>query len=299
MSQRRFPSFRHMLLSFPRMPVPAQFSSAIYALGAVGAWGVSDFLGGYTARRFNSFFLSAIGHAAGFTMVFTIAAANHMSPPAARSMAWAMLAGLCGGTALALFYRALSQGNMGLAAPVATVIGAAIPAVFTIWVEGLPQPMAMAGFGLALIGIWLISRPEKSGRPQGLGLALIAGLGFAGFYIFMKQAGSGAALWLAACSRGASLVVTAIITLAGRKFRPFYAGGAVIGALAGCLDVSGTVMFVRAAQTGRLDTAVVLTSLYPVITILLARTFLNERFTVWKTVGMAAALAAVPMIARG
>ena len=69
--------------------------------------------------------------------------------------------------------------------------------------------------------------------------------------------------------------------------------------LAGCLDVTGTVLFVRAAQSGRLDTAVVLTSLYPVITILLARAILKERFTAWKTVGMAAALAAVPMIARG
>ena len=69
--------------------------------------------------------------------------------------------------------------------------------------------------------------------------------------------------------------------------------------LAGCLDVTGTVLFVRAAQSGRLDTAVVLTSLYPVITILLARAILKERFTAWKTAGMAAALAAVPMIARG
>jgi drug/metabolite transporter (DMT)-like permease len=281
------------------MSAPAQLSSAIYALGAVGCWGISDFLGGYVARRFNSFFLATVGHAGGFSMVFAIAAGNHMALPAARSMTWAMMAGASGGTALALFYRALAQGNMGLAAPVSTVIGAAIPAVFSIWIEGFPKPLAIAGFALALMGIWLISRPEESGRPQGLGLAAVAGLGFAGFYVFMKEAGSGAAVWLAACSRGASLVVTAIITVGGKKFSPFYAKGAVIGALAGCLDVSGTVMFVRAAQTGRLDIAVVLTSLYPVITILLARAILKERFTPWKTAGMIASLAAVPLIARG
>jgi drug/metabolite transporter (DMT)-like permease len=68
---------------------------------------------------------------------------------------------------------------------------------------------------------------------------------------------------------------------------------------AGCLDVTGTMLFIRAAQTGRLDTTVVLTSLYPVITVLLARAILKERFTLLKTAGMAAALAAVPMIARG
>jgi len=281
------------------MPAPAQIPSAIYALGAVGTWGVSDFLGGYTARRFNSFFLAMLGHAGGFAMMFTIATLNHMPLPATRSMAWAMMAGASGGTALALFYRALAQGNMGLAAPVSTVVGAAIPAVFSIWIEGFPRPPTFAGFGLALLGIWLIARPEESGRPQGLGLAFIAGCGFAGFYIFMKEAGPGAAPWLAACSRGASLVMTAIITVAGKKFSPFYAKGAVIGTLAGCLDVGGTVMFVRAAQTGRLDTTVVLASLYPVITILLARAVLKERFNRWKTAGMIAALAAVPLIARG
>ena len=282
------------------MPISAQYASATYALGAVCCWGISDFLGGYTARKFNSFFLAMLGHAGGFSMVFAIAAGNHLPLPSTRGIVWAMLAGASGGTALALFYRALAQGNMGLAAPVSTVIGAAIPAVFAIWVEGFPRPLTFAGFTLALVGIWLISRcPEESGRPQGLGLAVISGLGFAGFYICMKQAGNGTAWWLAACSRGASLVATAVITFAGRKFRPFYPAGAVIGVLAGCLDVTGTVLFVRAAQSGRLDTAVVLTSLYPVITILLARAILKERFTAWKTAGMAAALAAVPMIARG
>jgi drug/metabolite transporter (DMT)-like permease len=115
----------------------------------------------------------------------------------------------------------------------------------------------------------------------------------------MKLAGSGAAPWFAVSSRGASFLLTAIITVAGRKFQPFYGAGAIIGLFAGCLDVTGTMLFIRAAQTGRLDTTVVLTSLYPVITVLLARAILKERFTLLKTAGMAAALAAVPMIARG
>jgi drug/metabolite transporter (DMT)-like permease len=67
--------------------------------------------------------------------------------------------------------------------------------------------------------------------------------------------------------------------------------------LAGCLDVSGSALFVRASQTGRLDAAVVLTSLYPAVTVLLAHFFLKEHFTRWKTAGILAALLAVPMIA--
>jgi drug/metabolite transporter (DMT)-like permease len=280
------------------MPAPAHFASAIYALGAVVCWGISDFLGGSTAKRFNSFFLAMIGHASGLTLVVAIASSHHMQFPSAHSMRWALAAGAAGGIALAFFYRALSH-NMGIAAPVATVIGAAIPAVFSIWTEGFPHPLAIVGFGLALIGIWLISRPEASSRPEGLGLALLAGVGFSIFFICMRQAGGGAAFWLASGSRAASLLITAIVVIAGRNLKPFYWAGLCIGVVAGCLDVTGTIFFVRASQTGRLDTSVVLTSLYPVITVLLARIVLKEHFTGWQTVGMIAALTAVPLIARG
>jgi drug/metabolite transporter (DMT)-like permease len=280
------------------MTLPAHFASATYALGAVCCWGVSDFLGGHTAKRFNSFFLAMIGHASGLVLVVAIAASNHMQFPAIHSMEWALAAGAAGGLALAFFYRALSL-NMGIAAPVATVISAAIPAAFAIWTEGFPRPLAMVGFALALLGIWLISRPEGSARPKGLGLAFVAGIGFSIFYICFRQAGSGSALWFASASRSASLVVTAIIVIAGKNLKPFYWRGFFIGAFAGCLDVTGTVMFIRASQSGRLDTAVVLTSLYPVITVLLARAILKEHFTGWKLVGMIAALTAVPLIARG
>jgi drug/metabolite transporter (DMT)-like permease len=129
-------------------------------------------------------------------------------------------------------------------------------------------------------------------------LAVLAGIGFALFYIFIKKTGSGDAFWIAAVARTASFAITGTITLAGRRFTPFYVGGLWLGLLAGCIDVSGTAFFVRASQTGRLDTAVVLSSLYPAITVLMARIFLHEHFTRWKAVGILAALVAIPMIAK-
>jgi drug/metabolite transporter (DMT)-like permease len=281
------------------MTASGQLLSATYALGAVGTWGISDFVGGYTARRFHSFFLAALGHLSGTALVASLALAKHEPFPPLSHMGWACAAGASGGFSLALFYRALSQGNMGLAAPVSAVLGAALPVAFGMVTEGLPGIVPIAGFILAFIGIWLISRPEDGSRPKGLALAIAAGFGFALFFIFIKQAGSGAALWIAAGSRAASLVVTGTITLVGRKFRPSYPLGFALGLLAGCMDVTGTVLFVRASQTGRLDTAVILTSLYPAITVLLARVFLKEHFTLWKAVGMVAALSAVPMIVAG
>ena len=98
-------------------------------------------------------------------------------------------------------------------------------------------------------------------------------------------------------SRLGSLVLTGVIVLLGRNFRQITRPGVGFGVLAGCLDVTGSALFVRASQTGRLDTAVVLSSLYPAVTVLLARLLLKERFTRWKALGMVAALLAVPMIA--
>ena len=225
-----------------------------------------------------------------------LALTTHQPFPDFSHFRWAFAAGACGGLSLAFFYRALSQGNMGVAAPVSAVLGAAIPTLFGIFTEGFPGALQIAGFVLALVGIWLVSRPEGGSRPKGLLLAVIAGFGFALFYIFMRQAGSGAALWLAACSRAASLLVTGVVTIVGKKFSPTYPTGFVWALLAGCVDVTGTAFFVRASQTGRLDAAVVITSIYPVITVLLARIFLRERFTLWRTIGMIAAVASVALI---
>src|SRR5215469_12077758 len=279
------------------MAPPAPLASSAYALGTVCSWGVSDFIGGYTARRFQAFFLVALGHLSGTALVVSLALAHHETFPPVSHFMWACAGGTAGGISLALFYRALARGRMGLAAPVSAVLSAAIPTGFGILTQGLPRTVTLIGFTLAVVGIWLISRPEKGGRPEGLGLALIAGVGFAAFYICMQQAGSGAALWLATGSRGSALIVTAIIVLSGRKFSPTYPLGFGLGLLAGCIDVTGTVLFIRATQTGRLDTAVILSSLYPAITVLLARVILKEHFTLWKLIGVLAALAAVPMIA--
>ena len=277
----------------------AQLASVLYALGAFLSWGISDFVGGYAARRFNSFYLAALGHLSGTALMVALALANHESIPALSHLRWAFAAGVCGGVSLALFYRALSQGNMGLAAPVSAVLGAALPVAFGMFSEGIPKALPIAGFVLALAGIWLISRPESGRRPEGLALAMISGFGFALFFIFIKQAGNGAALWIAAGSRTSSLVATGLITVIGRKFSPTYPLGFGIALLAGCIDVTGTFLFVRASQMGRLDTAVILSSLYPALTVVLARMFLGEHFTRWKTVGMVAALVAVPLIAAG
>jgi len=280
------------------MAMTSQYIPAAYSLTAVGVWGASDFLGGVGARRVNAFLFTAIVHISGLIVVGALALITRAPFPSNASLVWSLIAGSVGGLALALFYRSLASGNMGLVAPVAAVLGAAIPTIVTALAEGFPGYRHVLGFVLAGVGVWLISRTEAgAGRPQGIGMAVLAGIGFAGFYLCIHHAGNASALWVAACSRSASFLVAGTIVLFGRYLRAVPAPVLGIAVVAGILDITGTAVFIRASQIGRLDDAVVLSSLYPAVTVVLARIFLHEHFSRARTLGMVAALVAVPMIA--
>ena len=281
------------------MPAAPHVATAAYGLAAVLAWGTSDFLGGYATRRANAFLFTTIVNLGGLSLVGTLALATHAPFPSTRSVAWVVAGGLSGGASLAIFYRALSSGRMGVTAPIAAVLGAAIPTLFSIFTEGLPGRMPILGFVFAAVGLWLITRTEDGGKPEGVGLAVLSGIGFASFYLCVRQAGDAPALWIASLTRVGGLTITALIVVLGGKFRDITTPGVRWAVLTGCIDSLGTILFVRASQTGRLDEAVVISSLYPAVTVLLARVLLKERFTRWRFVGLLAALAAVPMIAAG
>jgi uncharacterized membrane protein len=280
------------------MSVATQYIPAAYSLTAVGVWGASDFLGGVGARRANAFLFTAIVHLSGLVLMGALALTTGAPFPGNASLVWSVIAGAVGGVALALFYRSLASGNMGLVAPVAAVLGAAIPTLVTAFAEGFPGYRHLFGFILAGIGVWLISRTESGvGRPEGIGMAVLAGIGFAGFYLCIHRAGNGSVLWIASSSRCGALLVTGTIVLFGRHLRAVAAPVLGIAIVAGILDITGSAVFIRASQIGRLDDAVVLSSLYPAVTVLLARIFLHEHFGRARTIGIVAALAAVPMIA--
>jgi drug/metabolite transporter (DMT)-like permease len=274
-----------------------QFISLAFSLTAVLCWGISDFAGGYASRKSDAFLVTLLAHTAGFSLMLALTVLNHAPIPTRTSQLWAMAAGALGGLGLALFYGALASGRMGLTAPVAAVLGAAIPAAFGIAVQGVPGTLTIAGFLLAGLGIWLISLPDGHASPEGFWMAVLSGLGFAGFFICISRAGDASALWSATYSRFASVAIVAAIVLV-RRGAPKVAGSDIaLAVIAGCLDSTGTLVFIRSEQTGRLDAAVVLASLYPAITVLLARIILKEQFSRWKVIGILAALAAVPLIA--
>ena len=292
------------MLPSTRVSLQPQFPPAAYSVTAVFLWGTSDFAGGCGSRRANAFVLTAFSHLCAFALMLAIALSQHGTFPNRASIFWAVAAGAIGGFSIAIFYRALASGHMGLAAPIGALLGAAIPTLVDIALEGAPSRWSIGGFGLAIFAIWLITRPEAqgenddSGHPKGVVTAALAGVGFAGFYLCIHQA-SGSPAWVAAMSRVGSLTATAIAVAVVRPSLAMDRPAVGLGVLAGFFDVTASALFIYASQHGRLDEAVVITSLYPAVTVLLARMFLKEHFSRWKLIGLLAALAAVPLISAG
>lgn len=273
------------------------FGTVLFGLAASISWGTGDFSGGLASRRTHVFTVVLGVYVAGVTLLPILALIWHEALPSWRDELWGASAGLAGTLGLTAYYRALAVGRMGINAPITAVLAASLPVIFSAFALGLPRPLQLAGFGLALLAVALVSWPERvTGRPAGLGLALLAGLGFGGFFILIGQVSGYAVFWPLVCARITSLLFMIVfVRTRGEPMLPKKSVFPLI-LLAGALDVGGNVFFVLAAHAGRLDVATILSSLYPAVTVLLAALILRERVSRLQAVGIVLALGAIVLI---
>lgn len=273
------------------------FGTVLFGLCASLSWGTGDFSGGLASRRAHAFTVVLGAYMVGIVLLPVLALVWGESLPSWSDALWGATAGLVGTLGLTTFYRALAIGRMGINAPITAVLAAALPVIFSAFTLGLPRPLQLAGFALALLSVVLVSRPERTaGRPAGLGLALLGGLGFGGFFILLGQVSARAVFWPLTCARLVSLLFMLVFVRArGEAMLP---KGRVFPLilLAGSLDVAGNVFFILAAHAGRLDVATILSSLYPAVTVLLAAIILRERVSRLQGVGIALAMGAILLI---
>lgn len=273
------------------------FLTALFALAAAATWGSGDFTGGLAARRIGPFHTVLISYTIGlFALTLAALGRGEMFPPPVDLM-WGALAGFFGMSGLGFLFRGFATGRMGIVAPVSAILATAIPVIFASLTEGLPRDLQLLGFGLALASIWLLSRPERLGdRPAGLGMALLAGLGFGIFFTALGQIGESAVFWPLVAGRVAACALMAAFALATR--RPIIPPHLPLGLLflAGTLDVGGNLFFLLATQRGRLDVVAVLASLYPAATAILAWLIAREHMTRLQVIGVLVALLAIAAI---
>lgn len=279
--------------------MPSTAIVALLSLAAAVSWGAGDFSGGVASRKSNVYGVVMVAYTVGFVATLIMALLLHDPWPGWHSIAWGAAAGLSGGVGLTSLYRSLAIGAMGINAPIASVVTGILPIAFTFVTLGLPTRTQLAGFVLALLAIWLIAMPSGGlARPKGVGLALLAGVGFSGFLLFIKLAGSAAKFWPMVGARAASLILVALFVVVTRQdWKP---KRSVLSPmiLCGIFDSVGNILFIFAAARGRLDIAAVLSSLYPASTLILARLVLKERIAKLQAFGIALALISVALIAH-
>jgi drug/metabolite transporter (DMT)-like permease len=268
--------------------------SVALGLGSAASWGAGDFVGGVASQRAPA--LSVVVLAQGVGVVLLVGLALLMGEPRGEPgrLAWAAVAGVAGAVGLLALYSTLASGRMAIAAPVSGVVGAVVPVLAGMAIQGSPGPLRLVGFALALAGVWLLAGGAGgSVGPRDLVLPVVAGVSFGVFLVLIHWAGDQGVLWPLSAARATSMGLLAAIGGATRTLR--FPRGSALGltGLAGVLDTAGNALFVLAAQVGRLDVAGVLSSLYPAGTVALACVLLRERLTPRQTIGAGATLAAI------
>jgi drug/metabolite transporter (DMT)-like permease len=280
--------------------VSSSFAQVLLGLGSALSWGAGDFSGGLAARRSPLLGVLLLAQLTGATLFALLALLTVEGAPSLATLGWSMTAGALGAGGLAALYRGLAVGRMAVVAPISAVLSAAIPVAWGALSQGVPGATRLAGFGLAMLGIWLVagagSGAEATPRPAGLGLAMLAGACFGGFLISMNQGARGGTFWPLTAARATAFLLLLAVAAARRgPWRPS-AGALPLVLLSGLLDAGGNALFVLASQAGRLDVAAVLASFYPASTVLLAAGLLREKIGRAQAVGIAVALGSIALI---
>jgi drug/metabolite transporter (DMT)-like permease len=280
--------------------------AAVLAIASSISWGLSDFLGGVQSRR--NALLAVLVLSQGLALVLLVSAVLAGAPTEHDTTATLLAAGsgTFGMLALAAFYHALTIGTMSIVAPISAT-GTAIPVLVGLLSGEEPSAVQIAGIALAGLGVVLAARAapaadeaEERDNRKAILLALFAAVGFGTFFAAMDRAEESADVaWVLLAARTMDVGVLLLACAVLRPPLPRDAGSLLPIAAIGVLDLLANLLFVLATSRGLLSVVGVLGSLYPVITVLLARIVLDERLTRAQARGVLITLMGVVALAAG
>jgi drug/metabolite transporter (DMT)-like permease len=283
----------------------------LLAIGSAVLYGAADFTGGLATRRAGTIPVVILSQASGLILLALILPLLPPATPSRPDLLWGAAAGLTGGIGVALLYRALAIGIMAVVAPTTAVCAVAIPVVVSVLLGERPVPLAVAGIGLGIASIVLVSQQRPAEQPgssqgsppptrrSGVGIALVSGVLIGFFLLTLAQTRPEAGMWPILVARLVSVTLFGTVALAGGVSFRMPARIAVLAILGGGVDMLANALYLVAARAGPLSIVVTLSSLYPASTVLLARVVLGERLNLLQTFGVGCALAAVLLIVSG
>jgi drug/metabolite transporter (DMT)-like permease len=304
--------------------------TAVLALLASLVWGTSDFMGGVVSRRVRPLVVVAIAHTIALATLLVVAAVAGSFGAKLGYLPWAAAAGVVGLVSLVAFYGALSTGTMGIVAPIAGT-GAVVPVVVGLASGESPSGWQIAGIVAAVAGVVLASGPELAGRGRDDGsgsrplvLAVIAAAGFGTVFVLIDRAAKHNLVMTLVAMRATSVLIVLLLGLgylvrrgrvraersdpdadaeylddaeiqAGAGAVPWKQLPAI--AIVGWTDAGANGLYGAATRHGLVSVTAVLASLYPAVTVLLARLIEGERMRPIQNIGVGLAMCGVVLLA--
>jgi drug/metabolite transporter (DMT)-like permease len=268
----------------------------LLALAAAVLYGTADFAGGVGSRQASALAFLAVSTPVG-AVVMLAASLVAGGPVTAGSLGWGLAAGGASGAGVMVFFAGLAAGPVSVVAPL-SALGAALLPVGVAVAEGerLSAPV-LAGAVLCLAAVTLVSLEGRpAGSPtgwravSGVACGITAGVSFGLYFLFIRNAASAGGLWPLAVSRCTASIIV-LTAAAWRRRLPVLLGAAGwwsgMALAAGAGDVAASLLYVLAVRSGPFALAVVVTALYPAVTVLLARLVLGERMRTVQRAGLA------------
>ncbi len=291
--------------------------AVLFAAVSGMAYGASDFSGALASKENDSVLVTAAVQVVSLAAVVLLLVVYPFGVFQMSDLVWGGAAGLGATLGLTTFYKALAIGPMSTAASITALCSASIPVLYGLLKGIVPSTMTLAGIGLAIPAAVLVSvggmalhaaspmmPPReivgaKGNAGQTRVLSVVAGFGFAWFFIALAQTSADAGLYPLLGARAASIGILVVALTTQRGWAPIRASQWLILLIAGLLDFAANSLYLLALDGDNFTWVAALSSLYPVSTVLLARAFLNERLAALQLVGMAMAGGALVFVAIG
>lgn len=275
--------------------------AVLLALFSAATYGVGDFFGGMATRRASAAAVVLWSHVVGLALL-VVGALAVTGTAGGDDLAAGAIGGLAGAAGVGLLYRALAIGTMSIVAPTTALLAASVPVLVGILDGERPETTSALGMAAALFAIVLVSAEGggrlRPGDARAAVLALGAGLGFGLFFVALSTTSDESGLWPLVAARAASVSLLGLLALVHRITRDIPPGTVRLHtAVAGTLDALANLLYLLAIREGLLSVVSVLSALYPVTTVILARIVLGERLQRIQQLGLAIALPAAALIA--
>lgn len=272
----------------------------LLALLAAASFGLSDVTGAVAARRVSALTVTLAIQAVGLIALVPVVLLVG-GTPSPGAWGYGGLAGAAGSIGLVVYLRAMAAGPIGVVSPIAALVGAAVPVGWGVLLAGEQVGLrGSLGILLGLIAVGAVAYVPDGAVDAASGASVLAavlsGLAFGLFFVALDATPPGSGLWplLAARIVAVTIMVSAVL-VRDRPLLPHGVGRLIT--VSGLADVAGNALFLLASRVGLLSLVGLLTSLYPVVALLVARWWLQERLTGLQAAGVVLAMAATALLA--